>query len=81
MRTASKSRFRAEAKRPALAPQPFTPMIGVGDLIHYNAGTPRPSTLRWPSRLVDLTGDGRLALVGTLPHYYAPRRDRLLSAG
>jgi len=72
-RTAYEIRFRSAAKRPALAPQPFTPMIGVGDLIRYNAGAPRPSTLRWPSRLVDLTGDGRLDLVGTLPHYYAPR--------
>ena len=28
--------------------------------------------MRFPARLVDLTGDGRLDLVGTLPHYYAP---------
>ena len=28
--------------------------------------------MRFPARLVDLTGDGRLDLVGTLPHYYSP---------
>ncbi len=65
-------RFQTAAKRPLLAPQKHIPMIGVGDLLHYNAGTPRPSVLRWPSRLVDLTGDGKLDLVGTMPHFFAP---------
>ena len=71
--TEYKIRFRTAAKRPPLVPQKDTPMIGVGDLMHYNAGTPRPSVLRWPSRLVDLTGDGKLDLVGAMPHYFAPR--------
>jgi len=66
-------RFRTAAKRLPLDPQEDTPMISVGDLVHYNAGTPRPSVLRWPSRLVDLTGDGKLDLVGAMPHFFAPR--------
>ena len=66
-------RFRTAPKRPSLHPPDLTPMIGVGDLVRYNAAEPRPLALRWPGRLVDLTGDGRLDLVGTLPHYYAPR--------
>ncbi|HCK52802.1 MAG TPA: hypothetical protein DIC23_06260 [Planctomycetaceae bacterium] len=64
--------FRTTAKRATLRPRRFTPLIGVGDLLSYNAGVPRPITMRFPARLVDLTGDGRLDLVGTLPHYYAP---------
>ena len=72
-RTSYEIQFRSVEQRPALIPLEFTPIIGVGDLIHYNAGQPRPLALRWPSRLVDLTGDGRLDLVGTLPHYYAPQ--------
>ncbi len=65
-------RFRTAAVRPVLRPRQFTPLVGVGDLVSYNAGVPRPVTMRFPARLVDLTGDGRLDLVGTLPHYYAP---------
>ena len=65
-------RFRTTSRRPVLRPQRFTPLVGVGDLVSYNAGVPRPVTMRFPGRLVDLTGDGRLDLVGTLPHYYAP---------
>ena len=72
-RTKYEIRFRSAAQRPARIPQELTPIVGVGDLIRYNAGRPQPLALRWPSRLVDLTGDGRLDLVGTLPHYYAPR--------
>ena len=65
-------RFRTTRTRPARIPQRHTPMIGVGDLLHYNASTPRPSVLRFPSRLVDLTGDGKLDLVGAMAHIYAP---------
>ena len=68
--------FRSVVNRGPLRLQTFTPMIGIGDLIHYNADVPRPLTLRFPSRMVDLTGDGRLDLVGTLPHVYAPRDRR-----
>ena len=65
-------RFRNAAKRPPLIPQKYIPMIGVGDTIRYNAGVPRPSTMRYPSRLVDLTGDGKPDLVGALSHVYVP---------
>ena len=65
-------RFRTAAVRPVLQPRRFTPLVGVGDLVSYNAGVPRPVAMRFPARLVDLTGDGRLDLVGTLPHYYSP---------
>ena len=65
-------RFRTAATCTVLRPPRFTPLIGVGDLLSYNAGVPRPVTMRFPARLVDLSGDGQLDLVGTLPHYYAP---------
>ncbi|MEE3285902.1 MAG: VCBS repeat-containing protein [Planctomycetota bacterium] len=65
-------RFKTTAVRSVLLPRRSTPLIGVGDLVSYNAGVPRPIAMRFPARLVDLTGDGRLDLVGTLPHYYAP---------
>ena len=69
-------RFQSTGERPPPISQAVTPLIGVGDLLRYNAGQPRPLALRWPSRLVDLTGDGRLDLVGALPHIYAPRSHR-----
>jgi len=65
-------RFRTAAKRPPLVPQQYTPMVGAGELLRYNASTPRPITLRYPSRLVDLTGDGMPDLVGTVPHVFTP---------
>lgn len=64
--------FRSVAKRPALEPQVHTPMIGVGDLLRYNAGQPRPFALPYPARLVDLTGDGKLDLVGCWNYAYRP---------
>ena len=66
-------RFRTAAQRPPRVPQKHTPLIGVGDLLSYNAGVPRPVVLRFPSRLVDFTGDGKLDLVGALAHFYGPR--------
>ena len=65
-------RFRASAVRPPLQPQARTPLIGVGDLLRYNAGQPRPFALQFPARLVDLTGDGRLDLVGCWDYAYRP---------
>ena len=47
-------------------------MIGVGDLLRYNAGQPRPLALIYPARLVDLTGDGTLDLVGCWNYAYRP---------
>ncbi len=65
-------RFRDAAERPALRPQSFTPRIGTGDLLRYNAGQPRPIELNCPARLVDLTGDGKPDLVGTWNYAYRP---------
>lgn len=65
-------RFRTLPKRPPLQPQEYTPMIGVGDLLRYNAGVPRPIALAHSMRLVDITGDGRADLVGCWNYYYRP---------
>ena len=66
-------RFWTVAKRPALIPQKYIPMVGAGDLLRYNANQPRPTTIRYPSNLLDLTGDGKLDLVGFWSHPYAPK--------
>lgn len=65
-------RFRTVEKRPFLAPQTYTPLINVGDLIRYNAGVPRPVTMAYGMNLVDLTGDGLPDLVGCWNYYYRP---------
>lgn len=65
-------RFCTLPKRPPLQPQEYTPMIGVGDLLRYNAGVPRPIALAHSMRLVDITGDGRADLVGCWNYYYRP---------
>lgn len=65
-------RFKTTAKRPPLMPAKFTPMIGVGDLLRFNAGTPRPFAVSYLSRLVDLTGDGKRDLVGCWNYAYRP---------
>ncbi len=65
-------RFKTVGKRPPLAPAKYTPLIGVGDLLRYNAGEPRPVLVCYPSRLVDLTGDGRRDLVGCWNYAYRP---------
>jgi len=65
-------RFRTAGRRPPLRPPKFTPMIGTGDLLRYNAAEPRPFALPYVSRLVDLTGDGKRDLVGCWSYAYAP---------
>ena len=64
-------RFSTALERPPLNPQPYVPMVGVGDLLRYNAGEPRPIVLS-SMRLVDLTGDGRPDLAGCWNYYYRP---------
>ena len=70
--TAYEIRFRTAKERPPLAPSKYTPLIGVGDLLRFNAGEPRPIVMAYPSRLVDLTGDGKLDLVGCWNYAYRP---------
>ena len=65
-------RFRVVEERPPLAPAKYTPLIGVGDLLRFNAGEPRPIVLPYLSRLVDLTGDGKPDLVGCWNYAYRP---------
>ncbi|MBT4503641.1 MAG: VCBS repeat-containing protein [Gemmatimonadetes bacterium] len=65
-------RFRTAEERPALVPQEYVPMVGVGDLLRYNAGVPRPITVAYSMRLVDMTGDGRTDLVGCWNYYHRP---------
>jgi len=64
--------FRTVKRRPALRPAKYTPLIGNGDLLRYNAGRPRPIALIYPSGLVDLTGDGKPDLVGCWNYAYRP---------
>ncbi len=65
-------RFNTAPTRPPLKPAARTPLIGVGDLLRYNAGEPRPIVLPYLSRLVDLTGDGKRDLVGCWNYAYEP---------
>ena len=65
-------RFRTVSKRPFPAAAKFTPSIGVGDLLRYNAGAGRPVGPTYLSRLIDLTGDGRRDLVGCWNYFYRP---------
>ncbi len=65
-------RFQAVAKRPQLIPREFTPQIGVGDLLRYNAAKPRPVSVPYSPGLHDLNGDGRLDLTGTWNYAYRP---------
>jgi len=64
--------FRTAARRPPLQPPAFVPPVGVGDLLRYNAGAPRPITLQYAMKLVDLTGDGRPDLAGCWNYYHRP---------
>jgi hypothetical protein len=70
--TAYEIRFRTVPYRPPLQPQEYTPMIGVGDLLRYNAGVPRPFAISHSMRLIDMTGDGRADLAGCWNYYYRP---------
>ena len=65
-------RFGVLPKRPPLQPQEHTPTIGVGDLLRYNAGVPRPIALAHSMRFVDVTGNGRADLAGCWNYYYRP---------
>ncbi len=65
-------RFRTTAKRPTLQAQAYTPPVGVGDLLRYNAGASRPITLFYSAALADLTGDGMPDLVGCWNYAYRP---------
>ena len=65
-------RFGTAENRPVLQPQEFVPMVGVGDLLRYNAGEGRPITLASSLRLVDLAGDGKRDLVGCWNYYHRP---------
>ena len=64
--------FRTVTKRPPLQPKIYTPPVGVGDLLRYNAGIPRPVEIPYPSGLIDLTGDGKQDLVGCWNYAYRP---------
>jgi hypothetical protein len=64
--------FRTSAERPVLIPQKFTPQIGVGDLLRYNASQPRPIAVSYSPGLYDLNGDGKLDLTGTWNYAYRP---------
>ena len=65
-------RFRTAAKRPQLTPKATTPLIGAGDLLRYNSGKPQPLRLFFAADLADVTGDGRLDLVGCWNYAYRP---------
>lgn len=65
-------RFRSVQRRPPLKPREFTPPIGIGDLLRYNASQPRPIAVPFLAGLHDLNGDGRLDLTGTWNYAYRP---------
>ena len=65
-------RFEVVRQRPPHEPADYTPLVGVGDLLRYNAGVPRPIALPYPSRLVDVNGDGKRDLVGCWNYAYRP---------
>ncbi len=64
--------FRTVSERPPLQPPSQVPAVGVGDLLRYNAGVPRPITLFYSMGLHDLNGDGTADLVGTWNYAYRP---------
>ncbi|HCK52803.1 MAG TPA: hypothetical protein DIC23_06265, partial [Planctomycetaceae bacterium] len=56
--------FRTTPTRRVVSTRKRVPLIGVGDLLRYNATDPRRiGGLVGLSRMIDLTGDGRLDLV------------------
>ncbi len=65
-------RFSTAVSRPLLLPRAYTPLIGTGDLLRYNAGTSRPIMVSYPAGLVDLNGDGKLDLAGCWNYAYRP---------
>ncbi len=64
--------FDTVGKRPAAQPQKITPQIGVGDLLRFNAGEPRPISVPYSVGLHDLNGDGNLDLTGTWNYAHRP---------
>ncbi len=65
-------RFRTMKQRPALVPRKYTPRIGVGDLLRYNAGEPRPITPIYLTGLVDVDQDGKRDLLGMWNYAHRP---------
>ncbi len=65
-------RFDTVAERPPLELQAYTPLVGVGDLLRYNAGVPRPITLGYSMKIVDVTSNGSGDLVGCWNYYHRP---------
>lgn len=65
-------RFTTVGKRPVLRPRRFTPQIGVGDLLRYNARRTMPIAVSYSPGLHDLNGDGHLDLTGTWNYAYRP---------
>lgn len=65
-------RFSTGDTRPPGVPAAYTPLIGTGDLLRFNAGVPRPVVVCYPSGLFDLNGDGKLDLVGAWNYAYRP---------
>ncbi len=65
-------RFNTAKERPPSQLQAKTPAVGVGDLLRFNAGVPRPITLFYSMGLHDLNGDGAADLVGTWNYAYRP---------
>ncbi len=66
-------RFGTAARRPPLMPADYTPLIGVGDLLRYNAGEGRPLVpTRCLGGLVDITGDGKRDLIGIWSYSHRP---------
>jgi len=65
-------RFCTAATRPDMEPQDYVPMVGVGDLLRYNAGVPRPIVLGGSMCLADLRGSGRADLLGCWNYYHRP---------
>ncbi|MCK5805305.1 MAG: VCBS repeat-containing protein [Lentisphaeria bacterium] len=63
-------RFRTIDRRPPLESARLVPLVGVGDLLRYNAGESRRIALPFPSDLVDLTGDGKRDLAGCWNYFY-----------
>jgi hypothetical protein len=64
--------FGVTETRVPLQPRASIPLIGTGDLLRYNAGTPRPITLPYLSGLHDLDGDGLRDLLGCWNYAYRP---------
>lgn len=66
--------FQTVCERSAPRVDRFISPIGIGDLLRYNAGVPRPVTVPYAPGWIDLTGDGRLDLTGTWNYARRPGR-------